>query len=358
MRQVRVLLIAPSLHILGGQAVQAHRLMAGMQSEPSVKMGFLPFNAPLPALLPLLRPLKYVRTVVTLALYLARLAATAWRYDVIHIFTAAYYSYLLWSVPAILLGRLYGKRIIVNYRDGQCEDHLRNWRTALPTLRLAHAIVAPSGFLVHVMQQFGLEAQAIFNILDIDHFHYRQRSRVRPVFMTNRMLEPLYNVECILRAFAIIQRGYPEATLNIAHDGPSRSGLEALARELHLQNVEFLGGVPHDRVAALYDAADIYLTTPNIDCMPGSLLECFASGIPVIATNAGGIPYILTHESTGLLVSVNDHEAVAQAAFRLVDDPELAERLTRNAREECERYRWSEIRDQWVPLYHRLAAEK
>ena len=54
----------------------------------------------------------------------------------------------------------------------------------------------------------------------------------------------------------------------------------------------------------------------------------------MIATNVGGIPCILTHESTGLLVPVNDHKAMAQAAFRLLDDPDLVERITGNARQE------------------------
>ena len=357
MSTVRVLLIAPSLDILGGQAVQAKRLLEGIRQEPSVTMGFLPINPRLPGVLRELQRIKYLRTVSTFAVFLARLVATAWRYDVLHIFTAAYYSYLLWSVPSILVGRLYGKKIIINYRDGQCEDHLRNWRTAVPTLRLADRIVAPSGFLVEVMKKFGLEAQAIFNILDLDHFHYRPRSRLRPVFMTNRGLEPLYNVDCILRAFKTIQERHQEASLTIAHDGPSRAHLEALARQLQLNRVRFTGSIPHDSIPALYDAADIYLTSPNIDNMPGSLLECFASGLPVIATSAGGIPYILTHESTGLLVPVGDHAALAQAAFRLLDDPALVERITRNARQECERYRWNQIGSEWVQLYQRLAAE-
>jgi len=120
--------------------------------------------------------------------------------------------------------------------------------------------------------------------------------------------------------------------------------------------VQFLGRVPHERMPALYNEAEIYLTSPNVDNIPGSLLECFASGLPVVATRAGGIPYILENERTGLLVPIGDHEALAQAAFRLLEDPELVERLTSEARKECERYRWSPIRDQWAGLYLQLGA--
>ena len=123
-------------------------------------MGFLPINSRFPGALQKLQRVKYLRTLSTFAVFFTRLVATAWRYDVLHIFTAAYYSYLLWSVPSIFVGRFYGKKIILNYRDGQCEDHLRNWRTAVPTLRLVDQIVTPSGFLVDVMKPFGLRAKS------------------------------------------------------------------------------------------------------------------------------------------------------------------------------------------------------
>jgi L-malate glycosyltransferase len=356
MKPVRVLLIAPSIDILGGQAIQALHILNGLREEPSIAMGFLPINPRPPRILRPLQRVKYVRTMLTLANYLLRLVFTAWRYDILHIFSAAYWGYLMFSVPAILVGRLYGKKVLLNYHDGQCEDHLRNWRTAVPTLRLAHTIVTPSGFLLAVIPKFGLEARCISNVLDVDHFLFRKRSRLRPVFMTNRILEPLYNVDCILRAFEIIQRRDPEATLTIAHDGPCRPRLEALARELKLEHVQFLGRVPHDRMPALYNEADIYLTSPNIDNTPGSPLECFASGLPVVATRAGGIPYLLESERTGLLVPINDHAALAEASFRMLDDPALVERLTSEARQECDRYRWPAIGRKWIALYRELGA--
>jgi len=194
--------------------------------------------------------------------------------------------------------------------------------------------------------------------MDFNRFRFRLRSKLRPVLMTNRILEPLYNVECILRAFAIIQERYPEASLTIAHDGPSRPGLEKLAGELKLRNTRFIGRVPHDQVPGLYESAELYLTTPNIDCMPGSILECFASGVPVVATNTGGIPYIAENERTALLVNINDHEALAERVFRLLGDADLVARLTTSAREEVTRYEWSCVRDQWMAAYKELRDSK
>jgi L-malate glycosyltransferase len=85
------------------------------------------------------------------------------------------------------------------------------------------------------------------------------------------------------------------------------------------------------------------------------VLEAFASGCAVVSTNAGGVPAILTHETHGLLVTCNDHEAAAREMIRLVEDPALADRLTTAARESCERYRWQNVRAQWLALYNSLA---
>ena len=340
------------MEILGGQAVQAQRLLAQFRQEPMLAMTFLPFDARLPSWL---AGMRYLRTVCRFLLYLPRILAHILRQDIVHVFSASYWSYTLFALPPMLMGRLLGKKVILNYRSGEADDHLSNWRSAIPTLRLAHVIVSPTPYLVDVFARFGIRITSIPDILDTAHFRYRPRRRLRPAFMTNRILEPLYNVSCILRAFEIIQERYPDASLTIAHDGICRPQLEALARELGLRNTQFVGRVPHSAVADLYDAADIYVTSPNLDCLPGSILECYVCGLPVIATKAGGIPYMLTHEQTGLLVDLNDHQAMAASAFRLLEDEALVERLTSNGLRECEKYRGGPVREAWVGLYRRLA---
>jgi len=353
---IRVLLIAPSMDILGGQAVQAKTLFEHIQTLPDMGMEFLPINPRLPGPLRYLQRFKYVRTVATWLWYMPLLLGKASRADVVHIFSAGLTSFSLWTIPASLVARLYGKKLIIHYHDGQLEEHLKLFRSVRPVLALAHSIITPSGFLTDVFARYGIPARPILNTLETDVFHYRPRRKLRPILMTNRILEPLYNVECILRAFRIVQDRYPEAELTIAHDGVCRPALEQFAASLQLSNTRFVGRVPHERVASLYDAADIYLTSPNFDCMPGSILECYASGVPIVATRAGGIPYIATDEETALLVDLNDHEAMAARCFRLLEDGDLVERLTNNGRRELVKYRPETARDQWAALYRNLAA--
>ncbi len=354
-RPVRVLIVAPSLDILGGQAVQAARLLERLGSEPSLEVSFLPVNPRLPGLLGKLQAIKYVRTVVTSLIYIALLLDRVRRYDVIHIFSASYWSFLLAPAPAILVARLYGKKVLLNYRSGQAEDHLRNWRTALPFIRLADRVVAPSPYLVDVFGQFGVKAEVVPNTIDLSRFAFRERKPLRPVLLSNRNLEPLYNVECTLRAFALIERRIPEAQLIVAGDGSERERLQSLVAELGLRNVRFIGSIEPEEMPSLLLRADIFVNASDIDNMPMSHIEAFACGLPVVTTDAGGIPYILTHGRTGLLVRCGDWEALAEAVIRLIEDGDLAQRLINAARADCRRYVWDAVRWRWLQLYREVA---
>jgi glycosyltransferase involved in cell wall biosynthesis len=348
-------MIGPSLDFVGGQAVQASRLLAALGRLNQFKITFFPISPRPPQALAWAGRIPFLRTLVSFAVYNFRLAFKARKYDMFHIFTAGLSSYTLWTIPALFFGRLFNKKSILNYRDGQAEQHLTEWRSAKPSILLADRVITPSGFLVDVFAKYGIQAQSIVNVIDVVHFRYRKRRKLRPVFMTNRMLEPLYNVECVLKAFALIQANYPEASLTVAHDGCCRPALEQLARELKLRNTYFIGKVSQDKIADLYDSADIYLMSPNIDNMPGTLLECFASGLPIVTTAVGGIPYIAKDRESALLVATNDHEALAARAIELLEDPDLVERLTQQGRFEVEKYHWKPVQDQWAALYQALS---
>jgi glycosyltransferase involved in cell wall biosynthesis len=246
--------------------------------------------------------------------------------------------------------------MVLNYHGGQAEEHLRNWRrSAIPTIRLADVTAVQSGYLVDVFARHGLKTRAIFNHVELDHFRFRERQPLRPVFLSCRSLEPEYNVACVLRAFALIQRRFPDARLTVAGDGSQRAELEQLARELCLRNTEFTGMVQPSGMPAMYDAADVLLNATDVDNMPLSLIEAFSSGLPIVTTDAGGIPYIVSDGETGLLVQRDDDEAMAAAAIRLLEDGALALKLVSQARAECDKYTWRAVRDEWLKLYRELA---
>ncbi|HEX7123915.1 MAG TPA: glycosyltransferase family 4 protein [Gemmatimonadaceae bacterium] len=352
-RPIALCLVGPSPAILGGQALQLRQLLERLQEVPGVSVEFVPVNPALGGFLGRLQEIKYVRTVVTSIAYLSRLIPACRRADVVHAFSASYWSFLLAPLPAILVARALGRPVVLNYRSGEADDHLRRWRpTVVPFARMASRIVVPSDYLVGVFRDHDLAAVAIPNIVDTSRFRFRQRSQPRPRFFSNRNLEPMYNVACVLRAFSIIQQRHGDAELVVAGDGSQRAHLERLARELGLRNVRFVGRVTPAQMPDAYDAADIYLNSPDIDNMPNSILEAYASGLPVVTTDAGGIPFIARHEENALVVRRGDFAAMAGQALRLLEEPGLALRLAQQAHRECvERYTWERVCDRWTRLY-------
>jgi len=355
-RPIRVCLVAPSLSILGGQAVAAQRLLERLRMVPGLEVDFLPHDPRTNALLRTLQRVKYVRTVATSIAYVESLLRRLPQYDVVHVFSASYWSFLLAPTPAILIGKWLGKRVVVNYRSGEAEDHLTRWpKTSVPTLQRADAVATPSRYLVDVFARFGIQAESIANFVDPEAVRYRRRDVLKPVFLSNRNFQSLYNVPCVLRAFARIQARRPDARLIVVGSGPEGERVHALANELSLRNVEFVGAVKPTEMGRYYDEADVYLNASDIDNMPNSIIESFACGLPVVTTRAGGIPYVVEHERNGLLVDCGDHAALADAALRLLDDPALAHRLMDEGLSDVKRlYTWEAVGEGWAALYRRL----
>ncbi len=352
---IRLVLVGPSMDILGGQAVQVQRLLRRLGELDGFVVEFLPVNPRLPGPLRLLQRVKYVRTVVTSMAYVISLLWRLRSVDVVHAFSASYTSYLLAPLPAMAIGRMYGKQIVLNYRSGEADDHLARSRFARWTMRLAHEIVVPSGYLVDVFSRFGLHARAILNFVDLDRLDYRERRTVRPRVLSNRNLEPMYNVACSLRAFAIVQQQHADARLTVVGEGSQRKELERLASTLGLRNVTFAGKVLPDRMREYYSDADIYLNSPNIDNMPNSVIEAFAAGLPVVSTDAGGIPYVVRHGDIGFLSRCDDHESLGGQMLELLREPGLAAAVSARARRESlTRYVWPAVAVEWKRLYRDL----
>jgi len=297
---------------------------------------------------------KYARTLATQLFYWPSLLRELRKADVVHVFSASYFSFLLAPLPAVLIARLLGKPVVMNYRSGEAPDHLKRSAVARATLRSVDQNAVPSRFLHDVFAGFGIRSEIIPNIVDVERFRFRRRAALHPRILSTRNFESLYNLPCTLRAFRVVQNRYPDASLTLVGAGSQDAAIRRLAAELRLAHVTFAGRVPPDDIWRYYAEADIYLQTPDIDNMPTSVLEAFASGCPVVATRAGGVPAILTDGLHGLLVPCDDHHAAGAAMLRLLEEPALARAVADAAFETCGKYQWSSVRNQWVDLYRRL----
>jgi glycosyltransferase involved in cell wall biosynthesis len=353
-KPLRVAIVAASLRYVGGQSVQADLLQRNWQSDPDVHAEFIPIDPSLPRSLKWVEKIPGLRTMVREPLYLLALWRSLKNVDVAHIFSASYWSFLLAPVPAWWLARMRKQKVVLHYHSGEARDHLRRFRTARPMLARMGMLVVPSGYLVDVFNEFGLKAEVIPNIVDLSQFHFRSRYPLRPHLVCTRGFHPYYRVDLVVEAFALVQKVFPEARLDLAGAGPAEKEIRDLVHQLKLSGVRFLGAVPRNEIGRVYDESDIFVNASSLDNMPVSVLEAFASGTPVVSTAPEGMRYLVDHERTGLLSPPGQAAPLAESILHLLRDGELGSRLAANAYEESSRYQWTAVREQWLAAYRTL----
>jgi len=357
--RLRIGLVGPLPPPSGGMANQTRQLGRLLEEEGHA-VDLVQTNAPY-------RPawagkLRGVRALFRLAPYVIRLWRAAGRAQVLHVMANSGWSWHLCAAPAVWIARLRGVPVVINYRGGGAEAFLaRSSWLVRPTVRLAERLIVPSGFLKEVFSRFGLSADVVPNIVDLRRFSPGPR-RARAAgegahLIVTRNLEPVYDVAGALRALALVLQRLPGARMTIAGSGPERERLAGLARALGVDGrVTFTGRLDNERIAELYRDADVFINPSLVDNMPISVLEAMASGVPVVSTNVGGVPFIAEHGRTALLVPPRDAEAMARALLELLADPGAAQRLAGAARESVQQYSWRRVRGTLLGLYQELAA--
>jgi glycosyltransferase involved in cell wall biosynthesis len=154
-----------------------------------------------------------------------------------------------------------------------------------------------------------------------------------PVVGTIGRLNEIKRQDVLLRGFARLRAAVPDAHLMLVGDGPLRAELEGLTRELGIaERVHFVGY--QERTTPYLQTMTCFALTSRSEGMPQSLLEACVAGVPVIATRVGGIPEVIQHGRTGLLVEPGDEVALASGLGEILGTPEPARARAEAARAE------------------------
>ena len=354
----RVGLVGPLPPPFGGMANQMKQLIRLLRSE-GVEVSVVQTN---PDYWPkAIGKFKRVRAFFRLVPYLHKLWKLAVDVDVIHVLANSGWSWQLFATPAVWIGHFRNTPVIVNYRGGEARKYFgKAIRRVRPTIIRGDALIVPSAYLQEVFAEFGLGAKVIPNIIDLKRFspkgQLKQRAQDRPHLVITRNLEPIYDISMAIRAISILAPKVPGMRVSIAGSGPQETELKALSSRLGLDEViTFSGRLPPDDIADLYRDADIMLNPTAVDNMPNSLLEAMASGLPIVTTNVGGIPYVVKDGETALFVDTGDARAMADQVLRLLGDHTLYAALVSNGLAEVQQYAWELVRDQWLGLYRQLS---
>jgi L-malate glycosyltransferase len=247
---------------------------------------------------------------------------------------------------------------VVVLHGGTLPNLLTNSRTRLLNiLKGAKSVVSPSKYLADTFSPH-VNVEIIPNALNISNYPFRPRTCPQPNFLYLRAFHTGYGPLTAIKAFAIVQQKYPAARLVMA--GPelndSLAKCTALAQRLGVQkNVEFLGRVLKSQIPDLGKQCDIFLNPTFVDNTPVSVVEAMAMGMCIVSTNVGGLPYLLDHGETALLVPPGNEVAMANAMLQVLEEPGLAVRLSEKARQTAEKMDWSQVTHRWLSLI-RLAA--
>ena len=306
-----------------------------------------------PPALKVFERLPGIRTGIRSLLSWIALWREAGRSDVVHVLGASWVYFFAFAAPAVFIGKFRGRKVILNYRGGEAQVFFRQWGWAVsPLMRAADILTAPSEFIAGVIRnRFGLSVSIVPNIVDLSAFRFRHRTHFAPTMIVTRHLEEMYGIDIVLRAFRAVQQYVPEATLSIAGAGSEEVRLRQLAADWKLQNVTFLGQVEHRDLPTLYDRCDILINASYVDNFPGSLIEAAASGLAIVSTSPGGIPYIFENGKTALLVQPGDWESLAQSIRQILDSSALGQSLTAAAAAMVKNCDWPEVRSALEKVY-------
>lgn len=353
---LNISLIGPLPPPSGGMANQTRQL-AELLTAGGAKVAVVQVNSPYQP--SWIGRVPVLRSVFRLIPYLVALWRAADKADIFHIMANSGWSWHLFAAPAIWIARFRSVPVVVNYRGGEAGEFLSNsGRLVRASMRRTRALVVPSGFLQSVFSRFGMPSEIVPNIIDLSRFPPRDPDRVgAPHLLVARNLELLYDNETAIRAFEVVRESFPEAHLTIAGSGPDEQRLRQFVSDRGLGDViRFAGRLERDAMAALYRSADLMLNPSLADNMPNSVLEAWSSGVPVVSTNVGGIPYLVKDGVNASLVPPRNPVAMAQACVELLSDGDTWRQRAQTGLQEAQRYTWSRVQPVLVEVYRRAIA--
>jgi glycosyltransferase involved in cell wall biosynthesis len=215
-----------------------------------------------------------------------------------------------WSLPAT--------DRIITVCQAFARDLSRNTGVALDDISVLHNSIRPQ------LPAPDTEAQAVrsrFGVADDESL----------ILAVGRLSKEKAHID-LIAAFSGLRKSTPEvnAKLIIVGDGPERGRLEAAAESFGCKESVVFAGQSSD-VWPFYFAADVFVLPSHSEGSPNVLLEAMAAGIPIVATEAGGVPEMVEHNQSALLVPASDPSALGAAIARVLTEDDLAQRLTANA---------------------------
>ncbi len=194
----------------------------------------------------------------------------------------------------------------------------------------------------------------------VDAFLMRKELGIdnRPLVVTASRLIKRKSPGLLVSAFARVLKVVPNAKLVIAGSGREEDNLSRQVESLDIANSVFMmGGLAKEKVAQLMAAADVFVLPSKMESFGLALLEASAAGVPIVCSNAGGAPEVFQNDFNALLYPPGDDDAMAKAIVHLIQDRELAKKISGNAVETAKRFTWEMTAERMLRVYEEVLRE-
>jgi len=252
------------------------------------------------------------------------------------------------------LARILSLKYIPILHGGNLPYRLRHSEfLSILIFKYANQNVSPSLYLAHEFKKYNFETLYIPNTIPVAEIPFKLRTEFAPKLLWVRAFDNIYNPAMAIKVLAILKTFHENASLCMV--GPDKDGSLNQAKELAKQlgvadSVTFTGVLPKAQWHQMSENYDIFINTTNIDNMPVSIVEAMALGLPIVTTNAGGLPYLIENGVCGLLIPVNAEKKMAEAIEFLLCNVEKAGEMSKNARKKAEKFDGNIVKAQWNKL--------
>lgn len=221
----------------------------------------------------------------------------------------------------------------------------------------AKGIIAPSNYLKATLEErWGGTIDLIPNYIELQNYNFLERVKPRPRLLWVRAFHETYNPHMAVDVLFELLKKYPETELCMV--GPDKDGTMESTKQYAIEkgvesSLRITGRLGKPEWLALSEEYDIFINTTNFDNTPVSVIEAMALGLPVVTTNAGGIPYLFQSGVEGIQTPVGDAKAMIDAVSSIIESPETGLKMSRKAREMVNHFSWDHVKEQWIKMLNR-----
>lgn len=216
----------------------------------------------------------------------------------------------------------------------------------------AYVNVAPSEYLKFHFDKFGFKnVICIPNAITLTDYSFKVRQKFSPNLIWVRAFAEIYHPKMAIDVLQSLQKKFPNATLTMV--GPDKDGSMEITKNYAHQlklNVAFTGKLSKKEWTDLAQNHDVFINTTHFDNTPISVIEAMALGLPIVSTNVGGLPFLISNQENGYLVNDNDVKEMVVQIENIINFPIQTIKIVNNAKNLVSKMDWKVVESQWLSL--------